>query len=317
MNLPTASKRQSLTNITGVTPDDAPVTGSVVHLDVDGTRLAVRTWGGDTSRPVFFWHPLGTVTSGAWLTELAPTLVRSGLRLVAVDGPGFGASPALPDEEYDVARLAALAWGVIDELQLRRPVLMGHSWGGIVVTCAAAARPDDIAALVLLDSGHLDYADMPASQPELSLADRITALESSEEPIGNRDDLHVDLARDVRRPVTDLLLAALEPAVREQADGSLEPVVTARIRAAARHGMVRERPSQRWPALAHAGLPVLLLLADEPAETRALNEAGLARMSAVLPDLDARFLTGCGHDVISDGGPAVATIIGDWLTARS
>jgi pimeloyl-ACP methyl ester carboxylesterase len=299
-----------------VTPDDAPVTGRVVHLDVDGTRLAVRSWGDDTGRPVFFWHPLGTVTSGAWLTELAPTLVRSGLRLVAVDAPGFGESPALPDEEYDVARLSALAWGVIDALHLHRPVLMGHSWGGIVVTCTAAARPRDIAALVLLDSGHLDYADMPTSQPELSLPDRIAELESSEEPIGDRDALHADLARDVRRPVTDLLLAALEPAVREQPDGSLDAVVTGRVRAAARHGMVRERPSQRWSALADAGLPVLLLLATEPTETRALNEAGLARMSAALPDLDARFLEGWGHDLISDGGPALAAIIGDWLGAR-
>jgi pimeloyl-ACP methyl ester carboxylesterase len=299
-----------------VTPDDAPVTGRVVPLDVDGTRLAVRTWGDDTGRPVFFWHPLGTVTSGAWLTELAPTLVRSGLRLVAVDGPGFGESPALPDESYDVARLSALAWGVIDALQLHRPVLMGHSWGGIVITCAAAARPRDIAALVLLDSGHLDYADTATSKPELSLPDRIAEIESNDEPIGSRDDLRADLARDVRRPVTDLLLAALEPAVREQPDGSLDPVVTARIRAAARHGMVRERPSQRWPALADAGLPVLLLLATEPTETRAINEAGLARMRAALPDLDARFLPGWGHDLISDGGPALATIIGDWLAAR-
>jgi pimeloyl-ACP methyl ester carboxylesterase len=299
-----------------VTPDDAPVTGRVVHLDVDGRRLAVRTWGDDTGRPIFFWHPLGTVTSGAWLTELAPTLVRAGLRPVAVDGPGFGASPALPDEEYDVARLSAVAWGVIDALHLHRPVLMGHSWGGIVAMCAAAARPRDIAALVLLDSGHLDYADLPASKPELSLPDRIAEIESSEEPIGSLDDLHAEMARDVRRPVTDLLLAALGPAVREQPDGSLDPVVTARIRAAARHGMVRERPSLRWSALAGAGLPVLLLLATEPAETRALNEAGLARMSAALPDLDARFLDGWGHDLISDGGPAVATIIGDWLAAR-
>jgi pimeloyl-ACP methyl ester carboxylesterase len=206
--------------------------------------------------------------------------------------------------------------GVIDALHLHRPVLMGHSWGGIVVTCTAAARPRDIAALVLLDSGHLDYADMPTSQPELSLPDRITALESSEEPIGDRDDLHADLARDVRRPVTELLLAALEPAVREQPDGSLDAVVTGRVRAAARHGMVRERPSQRWSTLADAGLPVLLLLATEPTETRALNEAGLERMSAALPDLDARFLDGWGHDLISDGGPALAAVIGEWLAAR-
>ena len=167
---------------------------------------------------------------------------------------------------------------------------------------------------MLLDSGHLDYADMPTSKPDLSLTERIAEVESSDEPIGSRADLHREVARDVRRPVTDLLLAALEPAVREQPDGSLEPVVTPRIRAAVRHAMVRERSSLRWPLLADARLPVLLLLATEPAETRVLNEAGLVRMTAALPDLDAQFLTGWGHDLVADGGPALATIVGEWLT---
>src|SRR3954462_3852744 len=157
--------------------DSDASTGRVVHLDIDGARLAVRSWGDESGRALFFWHPLGSVTSGAWLTELAPTLTRDfGLRLLAVDAPGFGESPALPDEEYDVARLSRLAWGVIDALDLERPVLMGHSWGGVVFTRAAAFRPADVAALVLVDSGHLDYAEMPGTDPDLSLADRITAL---------------------------------------------------------------------------------------------------------------------------------------------
>jgi pimeloyl-ACP methyl ester carboxylesterase len=295
---------------------DAPVTGRVEHLDVDGAQLAVRTWGEDSGRVLFFWHPLGSVTSGAWLTELAPTLTRDfGLCLVAVDAPGFGESPALPDEEYDVARLSRLAWAVIDALGLEHPVLMGHSWGGVVLTHAAASRAVDVAALVLLDSGHLDYADMPGTDPDLSLRDRITALEDADEPIGGRDALHADVAKDVRRPVTDLLLAALEPAVREQPDGSLRAITTPRVRAAARHGLVQERSSHRWAALGAAAVPVLLLLATEPAETKTTNEAGLQRMSATLPGLDARFLPGWGHDLIGDGGPALASLIGEWIEA--
>jgi pimeloyl-ACP methyl ester carboxylesterase len=257
------------------------------------------------------------VTSGAWLTELAPTLTKDfGLRLVAVDAPGFGDSPALSDEEYDVARLSRLAWAVMDALGLERPVLMGHSWGGVVLTHAAAARAVNVAGLVLLDSGHLDYAEMPGTDPDLSLTERIAALESGDEPIGRRDDLHADVAKDLRRPVTDLLLAALEPAVREQPDGTLQPVATPRIRAAARHGLVRERSSQRWAALAAAAVPVLLLLATEPPTQRLNNEAGLLRMSATLPALNARFLPGWGHDLIGDGGPALARIIGEWVAAQ-
>src|SRR4249919_3196848 len=137
-----------------------PVTGRVEQVVVDGVPLAVRSWGDPAGRPVLFWHPLGDVTSGAYLSELAPTLTEQfGLRLVALDGPGFGESPALPAEQYAADRLAGLVWGLAGTLGLDRPVLMGHSWGGVVMLAAAAGRPVDVAALVLLDSGQHDYAD--------------------------------------------------------------------------------------------------------------------------------------------------------------
>ena len=298
---------------------DEPGTGRVRQLTVDGVRLAVRSWGDPAGRTVFFWHPLGTVTSGAWLTELAPTLTDDhGLHLVAVDGPGFGLSPVVPPEAteatFAVPRLAGLAWGVVDALGLEQPVLMGHSWGGVVVTCAAASRPSDVAGLVLLDSGHVDYGDDPRSMPHLSLDERAVQVAEHAEVWQDRPALRADVAADVRRPVTDLLLAAVEPAVRERPDGSLVPVVEARTVAAARHGMVRERSSDRWPALAGSDVPVLLLLADVPPEARERNERAAARMQAVVPGLDARFMPGWGHDLVADGGPALATEIGAWLS---
>jgi hypothetical protein len=130
----------------------------------------------------------------------------------------------------------------------------------------------------------------------------------------DRAALHADVAADVRRPVTDLLLAAVAPAVRTRADGALVPVVSARTVAGARHGMVRERSSGRWPVLAEAGVPVLLLLADEPPEVRARTAAGAERMAAAVPQLEARVMDGWGHDLIGDGGPALADEIGRWLT---
>jgi pimeloyl-ACP methyl ester carboxylesterase len=192
-------------------------------------------------------------------------------------------------------------------------VLVGHSWGGVVATCAAAARPDDVAALVLLDSGHLDYADYPESQPAQSLDDRAAGVAGQLEVWPDQAALHADVAADVRRPVTDLLLAALGPAVRTRDDGSLVPVVSARTVAGARHGMVRERSSARWPALAEAGVPVLLLLADEPAEVRDRNAAAAERMAAAVPQLEARVMTGWGHDLVGDGGPALAEVVVGWL----
>ena len=292
---------------------ETPPTGRLRTLDVDGVRLAVREWGEPTGRPLLFWHPLGTVTSGAWLTELAPVLVRAGWHPVAPDGPGFGVSEPVPAEEMGVDRLGRLAWGVADELGLDRPVLVGHSWGGVVATCAAASRPDDDEALVRLDSGHLDYADYPESRPGQSLDDRAADVAGQLEVWADRAALHADVAGDVRRPVTDLLLAALAPAVRTREDGALVPVVSARTVAGVRHGMVRERSSARWPVLAEAGVPVLLLLADEPAEVRDRGAAAAARMATVVPQLEARVMTGWGHDLVGDGGPALAEVVVGWL----
>ena len=174
-----------------------------------------------------------------------------------------------------------------------------------------------MAALVLLDSGHLDYADYPESMPEQSLDDRAAEVEGRLEVWADLAALHADVAADVRRPVTDLLLDALEPAVRTRPDGALVPVVAARTMAGARHGMVRERCSERWPVLAEAGVPVLLLLADEPAEVRERNASAASRMAAAVPQLDTRVMAGWGHDLIGDGGPALADEVGRWLAVSS
>jgi len=46
---------------------------------------------------------------------------------------------------------------LVDAHALDRPVLLGHSWGGAIAVRYAGAFPDDVRAIVLLDSGHIDY----------------------------------------------------------------------------------------------------------------------------------------------------------------
>jgi pimeloyl-ACP methyl ester carboxylesterase len=293
--------------------DDVPATGRVQQVVVDGVPLAVRSWGDPAGRPVVFWHPLGDVTSGAYLAELAPALTGRGLRLVAPDGPGFGESPALPPEQYATPRLAGLVWGLADALELADPVLMGHSWGGVVMLAAAADRPHDVSALVLLDSGQLDYGDRPGTHPEWSREDRAAAIADGQPAYADRADLLRQVQDDVRRPLTEAYTAGLWPAMRETATGALEPVVSALTRAAAQDGMLRERSLGRWAALAAADVPALLLLATEPGPVRAANDEGERAVRARHPGADIRTLPGWGHDLIADGGPALAEIIGDWL----
>lgn len=124
--------------------------------------MHVHEWGSKGDVPVVFWHALGEGQSGAYFGDVAPALVPAGFHVVAVDGPGFGRTPALPADGYTLASLAQLLDELIDEHELDRPVVAGHSWGGCVAMKYAATHPDDVRALVLFDSGHLDYVEVQA-----------------------------------------------------------------------------------------------------------------------------------------------------------
>ena len=50
---------------------------------------------------------------------------------------------------------------LVVRLELAPLVVMGHSWGGAIAVRYTAAHPENVTGLVLLDSGHIDYCDLP------------------------------------------------------------------------------------------------------------------------------------------------------------
>jgi pimeloyl-ACP methyl ester carboxylesterase len=87
--------------------------------------------------------------------DFARTL--EGLDAVAVDLPGFGASPP-PPEPWGAARYAEALLPVIDTMAAP-VVVLGHSFGGRVAVHLAAAHPDRVRALVLTGVPLLRPAD--------------------------------------------------------------------------------------------------------------------------------------------------------------
>lgn len=74
--------------------------------------------------------------------------VLAGLDAIAVDLPGFGASPA-PTAPTGSAGYAAVVAEVLDEFP-EPAVVVGHSFGGRVAVHLALLRPDKVRALVLV-----------------------------------------------------------------------------------------------------------------------------------------------------------------------
>src|SRR4051812_13318120 len=86
-----------------------------------------------------------------------------GLDAVALDLPGFGASPP-PPEAWGGAEYAKAIVPVVETMGAP-VVVVGHSFGGRVAVHLAAARPDLVRALVLTGVPLLRPADAPKTKP--------------------------------------------------------------------------------------------------------------------------------------------------------
>ncbi len=115
----------------------------------DGVRLHVRECP-DGPRDALLIHGLAS-TSHIW-DLVAPRLARLGLRAVAYDQRGHGLS-GKPSSGYGFERTAADAAAVVGATGLRRPIVVGHSWGANVALDLAVRHPRLIAGALLLDGG--------------------------------------------------------------------------------------------------------------------------------------------------------------------
>ena len=94
--------------------------------------LFLHYWGGSART----WH--------AVISELS-----TDFRCIAYDQRGWGQSDA-PEQGYLIRDLALDAKHIVEVLQLRRYVLVGHSMGGKVVQFLASQRPPGLVGLVLV-----------------------------------------------------------------------------------------------------------------------------------------------------------------------
>src|SRR5688500_16836424 len=262
-------------------------------FEIDGARVAVRQWGDERGEgvPIVFWHALGSAGSGATIGEAGGVLAGRGYRAVAIDAPGFGGSELLPPERYRIAPILELVRGVVQSLGLERPVLMGHSWGGAVMMAAAAQAPEEVRALVLLDSGHIDYGDLDDVDPEKPWEEWLAVARERIARWPDEAAFEADLRAGIPRWSDDVLGCFLPGTLR---DGDALVGAPAEARAAAMWALATERVSDRWPIVAAARIPTLLLLATRD-PWGAQNDEHVPRFRKALPHAEIRRVEGAGH----------------------
>ena len=161
-----------------------PSSASVWPLGRGVKRATAASGGGGDDRPVALPAVLkafaggrlfGEVSGGGppWVLALpgwARThadfgAVLSGIDAVALDLPGFGASPP-PPAPWGSADYAAIVAEVLAEMA-DRVVVVGHSFGGRVAVHLAADYPDRVAALVLTGAPLIRPAGAASPKPAL------------------------------------------------------------------------------------------------------------------------------------------------------
>lgn len=131
------------------------------YVIADEVTLHYVQWG-ENGPPVVCTHGL---TANAYCFQALADELAADHRVIAYDLRGRGDSDR-PEEGYSIPIYAHDLAELLTELELERPVLVGHSSGALVSLYLAAHRPDILSKLVLIDAGApypwLDPQDQPA-----------------------------------------------------------------------------------------------------------------------------------------------------------
>jgi pimeloyl-ACP methyl ester carboxylesterase len=122
------------------------------EIDVVGSRVNYVEMG--EGSPIVFVHGL----SGAWQNwlEQIPEFARNH-RVIALDLPGFGASP-MPPWDISIKGYGAFLRDFCEKLGIDHIAIVGNSLGGFVATEVAIAEENRVDRLVLVSAAGITWA---------------------------------------------------------------------------------------------------------------------------------------------------------------
>ncbi len=204
----------------------------------------------------------------------ASALAAAGFRAVMIDLPGYGASAAL--KPCGIACMAQQLLRLADALGAERPLLLGHSMGGMVAQEIAARHPARVAGVVLACTSAA-FGPPGGDWQARFVAERLAPL-----------DAGLGMAGMAAALVPPMLGPAARPEAAALAQEVMAAVPEATYRAVLQHIVAFDRRE----ALAQVAVPALLLAGShDPTAPAALMQ----RMAARLAGAEFAALAGAGH----------------------
>ena len=266
--------------------------------------LAAQVWGDDEAPPLLALH--GWLDNAASFALLAPLLVTR-FRVIALDLPGHGHSDHLAaGASYHYLDYVRVVLDAADALHLARYTLLGHSMGAGIAALVAAAVPQRVEHLRLIEG--LGPLGDDGSQTLKRFREALTPHAGSRKPLRVFRDIEQavsarvmasGLAAELARPIVTRGLIEAEGGWRWRSDPRLTQT-----------SAVRQAESQIHAMLRGIEAPTALMLA-EPA-TPYLPSVPMQARADCVPNIAVSHLIG-GHHLHLEQPAAVA----EWVVAST
>ncbi|HUH31247.1 MAG TPA: alpha/beta hydrolase [Rhodanobacter sp.] len=275
-----------------------------LRIELPHLALKARAWGDAALPPLVALH--GWLDNAGSFALLAP-LLASRFHVVALDLPGHGHSAHLPPgASYHFIDYARAVLAAVDVLGLGNYTLLGHSLGAGVASLVAAAAPQRIERLLLIEGlGPLGDDGTQTLQrfrsalvPAAGMGRPLRRFRSIDQAISARS-MASGLRGELARPIVERGLREIDGGWCWRSDPRLT-----------RSSALRLDESQIRALLRGIDSPTTLLLAQP--ETPYLPGAMLAERAACVGNIQVDHMAGC-HHLHLEHPQAVAA----WITATN
>jgi pimeloyl-ACP methyl ester carboxylesterase len=272
------------------------------NVVVNGLRLHLLEWGSPTAPPIVLLHG-GNQTAHSW--DMVSLALSSQYHILALDQRGHGDSEWPRDGERSRHAMASDVRRIIESENIERPLVIGHSMGGIVAMTLVAAHPGIARKVVLVDVGPAPVDD--AAEPILNFVRSAREFDSVEEFVERVAAYDPFRTRShIERTVRYNLMQRSDGKFVSKHDsrhwGESKPLAS--ILGPSFDDVARGKGLHSCPVLlVRGGLSHIVSPEAGEAFVRALPDARLV----TVPD--------CGHNVHSQNSPGFLAAVGPFLAA--
>jgi pimeloyl-ACP methyl ester carboxylesterase len=214
-------------------------------------------------------------------------LASGGHVVAAVDLRGHGESDK-PDDGYDFGTLVSDIRKVVDQLELRNPILAGQSMGANLVLDAAWRDPDSTRGIVCVDGGAIELS---GAFPDWKNAAKALA---PPELIGTPEKAMIELMRKGHPTWPESGIESTMANFEIRTDGTIAPRLSRENHMKILRSLWEDRPSVKFPTLR---VPALFVFAGgsnagPPGKRKSAEDA-----RRLIPVAQVCWFQGADHDI--------------------